>query len=101
MAEMPDLRTGVIYGGRYFRCRLCHGLAYNSQSEPDYDRAIEQASRIGVRLGDKMFNAFEADELPPKPPRMRWKTYRGLERKFAALQCRWKAGAAARFGLQF
>jgi hypothetical protein len=58
----------VSYGGRYFRCRLCHGLRYQSQSEPDYDRAIEQATRIGVRLGDKMFKAFEADELPPKPP---------------------------------
>ena len=42
----------VIYGGRYFRCRLCHGLAYKSQIEPDYDRALEQATRIGVRLGD-------------------------------------------------
>jgi hypothetical protein len=32
---------------------------YKSQSEPDYDRAIEQASQIGARLGDKTFNAFE------------------------------------------
>jgi hypothetical protein len=54
-----------------------------------------------VRLGDKIFNAFEDDELPPKPPRMRWKTYRRLQLRFAALQRRWKAGAAARFGLSF
>ena len=78
----------MIYGGRYFRCRLCHGLRYQSQSKPDYDRAIEQATRIGVRLGDKMFNAFEANELPPKPPRMRWKTYRRLEIQYATLQRR-------------
>jgi DNA-directed RNA polymerase subunit RPC12/RpoP len=91
----------VIYGGRYFRCRLCHGLRYQSQREPDYDRAIEQATRIGVRLGDRKFNAFEADELPQKPKRMRWRTYRNLEARFAALQRRWKAGACARFGLRF
>jgi len=26
----------------------------------DYDRAIEQATRIGARLGGKVFNTFEA-----------------------------------------
>ena len=26
---------------------------------------------VGVRLGDMNFNAFEADEVPPKPKRMR------------------------------
>jgi hypothetical protein len=91
----------VIYGGRHFRCRLCHGLVYKSQSEPDYDRAIELATRIGVRLGDKTFNSFQAGELPPKPPRMRWKTYRRLERQYAELQYRWRAGASARFGVRF
>jgi hypothetical protein len=44
----------VVYGGRYFRCRLCRGLRYQSQREPDYDRAIEQANRIRERLGDKI-----------------------------------------------
>jgi hypothetical protein len=91
----------VIYGGRYFRCRQCHGLRYQSQTEADYDRALERANRIRQRLGDRMFSAFEDDDLPPKPPRMRWKTYRKLRLQYAALQRRWKAGAAARFGLRF
>jgi tetratricopeptide (TPR) repeat protein len=40
-----------------------------------------------------MFSAFKADELPPKPPnRMRWKTYRKLQSRYAALQRRWKLG---------
>jgi hypothetical protein len=94
-------RCRVIYGGRYFRCHLCQGLRYQSQSEPDYDRALEQANRIRARLGDTTFSAFEVDELPPKSPRMRWKTYRKLQVRYAALQRRWKAEAAARFLVQF
>jgi hypothetical protein len=43
-------------------------------TEPDYDRAIEQADRIRKRLGDTIGRAIEDDEFPPKPPRMRWKT---------------------------
>jgi hypothetical protein len=39
-------RCRVIYGGRYLRCRRCHGLSYQSQREPAYDRAIEQAYAI-------------------------------------------------------
>ena len=72
-------RCRVIYGGRYFRCRRCHGLRYQSQGEPEYDRALERANRMRKRLGDSMFSAFEDDDLPPKPPRMRWKTYRQLQ----------------------
>ena len=49
-----------------------------------------------------MFSAFEDDDdLPPKPLRMRWKTYRKFQLRYAALQCRWKAGTAARFGSRF
>jgi hypothetical protein len=97
------LRAGVSghLRGQHFRCRLCYGLRYQSQSEPDYDRAIDQADRIRERLGDTMFTAVEADELPPKPPRMWWQTYRKLQARYAALQRRWKAGAVARFDLEF
>ena len=39
----------VIYGGRYFRCCLCCGLRYKSQTEPDYDRASSR--RTGSARG--------------------------------------------------
>jgi hypothetical protein len=41
-----------------------------------------------------MASAFE---LPPKPPRMRWATYRRLEAQYEELQNRWIVGALGRF----
>lgn len=92
-------RCRTLFGGAYFRCRRCHGLQHASKYEPDYDRAMEKANRLRQRLGDHQFTAFDFDELPPKPPRMRWTTYQRLEAEYAALQRRWKVGVIQRFGL--
>ncbi len=52
-------RCRVIYGGRYFRCRRCHGLSYQSQREPACDRAIEQANRIRKRLAHSIHEGVQ------------------------------------------
>lgn len=91
-------RCNTLYGGAYFRCRSCHGLQHPSKCEPAQDRALERATRLRERLGDTVFSAFECDELPPKPKRMRWRTYRRLEVRYAHLQRQWKLSAIARFG---
>jgi hypothetical protein len=93
-------RASTLFGGRYFRCRRCHGLKFKSQYEAPYDRAIERANRIREKLGDKLLTALEADELPQKPKRMRWRTYRKLEVEYRELQLAWKCGLIKRFGLQ-
>ena len=87
-----------IYGGRYFRCRQCHRLIYASTREPAYQRAIDRADKLRKRLGDKWGSAFERDEFPPKPKRMRWSTYHGIEEQYHDLQHRWVVGAMAQFG---
>jgi hypothetical protein len=50
-------------------------------------------SRPGARLDQGAF--------PPKPKRMRWKTYRRLEAQYEDLQNRWTLGTMARFGIRF
>src|SRR5262249_48533164 len=58
-------------GGRRFRSRQAYGLAYASQRETNYGRAIRRARKLRLRLGgDLAHNSY-----PEKPSRMRWATY--------------------------
>lgn len=91
-------RVRTLFGGRHFRCRLCHRLMFTSQYEPAYDRAIARANRIREKLGDTLVTAFESDDLPEKPRGMRWATYRKLGAEYQSLQRRWQSGVLARFG---
>jgi hypothetical protein len=75
-------RCGVLYGGVWFRCRHCYGLAYESTREKPHERTLRRVQAIRRRLGGSP-NLLEP--FPPKPPRMHWKTYwRLLEQADAA-----------------
>jgi hypothetical protein len=78
-------RCRRIFGGRYFRCRQCYGLVYASTREPPHQRAIDRADRLRKRVGGGR-GAFDGEDFPPKPPRMRWTTYHHLERQYEQLQ---------------
>ena len=65
-------RVALLYGGKVFACRTCHGLAYPSQNEGPSDRAARRADRIRERLGWEcgMLNGHG-----PKPKGMHWRTF--------------------------
>ena len=63
-------------GATQFASRQYWGrqVAYSSQFQPWYDRALNKAQALRARLGGPDWAAF--DELdPPKPKRMRLRTY--------------------------
>ena len=76
--------------------RRCRGLKYASQSEASHWRVQHKAISIRCALGasgDALDGPF-----PPKPPKMRWTTYKRLRAVDAALQEQWLLGAAGDLG---
>jgi hypothetical protein len=67
-------------GGRHFWSRHAYELAYVSQRETKYDRALRRARKLRLRLGGDPTD----DEYPDKPPRMRWATYNRLMDRLVA-----------------
>lgn len=72
-------RAAKLYlGSRYFACRRCYRLAYQSQCYSPRDRAMTQAGKIRRSLGGAEGIAWD---FPEKPPRMRWRTYERLRER--------------------
>jgi hypothetical protein len=57
---------------RYFLCRQCNQLAYASQYERPWQRALRRANQLKQRLG---IGVGIAEPLPDKPKRMWTRTY--------------------------
>jgi hypothetical protein len=66
-------RVALLYGvGRYFLCRSCYDLVYESQRENGMSRALRRAQGIRERLGG---SANMTKPFPEKPKGMHWSTY--------------------------
>jgi hypothetical protein len=71
-------------GARSFACRQAWGrqVAYSSQFQTWYDRALTAGQSLRCKLGGPDWAGYNGDD-PPKPKWMRWKTYNAiLERSY-------------------
>jgi hypothetical protein len=69
-------RVTVLYGpGRYFLCRHCYDISYQSQRDNKMYRALHRAQDIRRRLGG---SANMMEPFPEKPKGMHWETYERL-----------------------
>jgi hypothetical protein len=66
-------RVAVLYGpGKYFLCRHCYDLGYESQRENEMHRALRRAQTIRERLGG---SANMTKPFPKRPKGMHHETY--------------------------
>lgn len=83
-------RVGKLFAaGKYFLCRHCYHLPYESQREDGYYRLLRKVQKIRIRLGG---SSNLIDPFPPKPKGMHEKTYRRLEREADEAECNLDAG---------
>jgi hypothetical protein len=81
------------------RCRRYHSLEYASRNMSPAQRAMHRADTIANRLHDMWKGTTKGKrEFPPKPSRMRWRTYLRLKQQYDELRRRWLAGVMGRFG---
>ena len=64
--------TKLHLSDRYFLCRRCNQLAYGSQYEQEWERALRRANKLKQRLG---IDVGIAEPLPDKPKGMWARTY--------------------------
>ena len=64
--------TKLHLSRRYFLCRHCNQLAYASQYEQQWERALRRANKLKQRLG---IDVGIAEPLPDKPKGMWARTY--------------------------
>ena len=75
-------RVGKLYaGGKYFLCRHCYDLAYQSQRESYADRLLRRAWKLRAKLGLKPW-----EPIVEKPPRMHWKAFLRLREEIQRLE---------------
>jgi hypothetical protein len=80
--SLHHIQLYLPLGGRHFWSRRAYRLAYASQREGRYDRALRRARKLCLRLGGEPADG----ERPDKPPRMRWATYDRLIAKLDAAE---------------
>jgi hypothetical protein len=69
-------RVAILYGpGKYFLCRHCYDLSYESQRKDKKDRALRRAQKIRKRLGG---SANMMEPIPERPKGMHHDTYMRL-----------------------
>jgi hypothetical protein len=69
-------RVAVLYGlGKWFLCRHCYDLSYESQREDKMQRALRRAQNIRQRLGG---SANTMEPFPEKPNGMHHDSYMRL-----------------------
>lgn len=90
-------RVAILYCAKYFVCRHCLKLNYQSTRERSFDRAARQAVKIRERLG---WQGGVLSSTENKPKAMHWQTFNRLMTKYEKYSQKSFKGMRQYLGLQ-
>ena len=77
-------RVAILYGaGKYFHCRHCCNLTYDTQNSSWLQRIFDRANKLKKKLGGEPGLAYP---VPRKPKGMHWKTYDRIKAEIHRLE---------------
>ncbi len=92
-------RVAILYGsGKYFFCRHCHQLTYDSCNSPPLQRIFDRANKLKEKLGG---HAGFDNPIPARPKGMHRRTYNRLRLEIYRLEDQGERGMAAKWGICF
>ena len=79
-----ERRVAILYGpGKYFLCRHCSNLTYESCNTNSVQRIFDKAYKLKKQLGGKSGLDYP---IPEKPKGMHWKTYNRIKHEIIRLE---------------
>ncbi len=79
-----NARVAIIYSaGKYFACRKCYNLTYESCNTCDLQKVFDKANKLKEQLGGKAGYDYPVSN---KPKGMHWKTYNKIRAEIERLE---------------
>lgn len=96
-----EKQVRVLYGGKHFRCRVCHNIVHNSVNESKNDRSARQIRKIQRALAPEIeLSVFDGASWLRKPKWMKKNRYERLILEAHKQESIFKQTSILRFGLE-
>ena len=89
-------RVGVLFGGKRFWCRHCHGIAYAVENEDAMSRLLRRSNKLRERVKVRAGTAYPVTD---KPKGMHWRTFDRIRWQIQGIEAGFWMAAAERFNI--
>ena len=90
-------RVGVLFAGRRFWCRRCHGIAYAVENEDKLSRVLRRSNKLRERVQARAGTAYP---VIFKPKGMHQRTFDRIRWEIEEIEAGFWIATAERFGFQ-
>jgi len=89
-------RVAVLFAGRRFLCRHCHGIAYAAENEDAISRLLRRSNKLRERVKVRAGTAYSVTD---KPKGMHWRTFDRIRWQIERIESAFWMAEARRFNI--